>query len=68
MDISLHKIGEKFFKIKILIKKLEFFYDVLQFSMLNPYAEWKFCRSFCDKKFVSFCKLLGDLPPPGKIK
>ena len=52
IDISLHKIGKNSCKIWILIEKLEFLDDTLQFSMLNPYAEWKFCRGFCDKKFV----------------
>jgi len=48
----LHILCKKFCKILILMKKLEFKYDTLQFSMLNPYVEWKFRRSCCDKKFV----------------
>jgi len=52
LNIFLDKIGKNFCKILKVVEKLEFEDDILQFSMLNPYAQWKFCRTFCDKKFV----------------
>jgi len=69
LNIFSHEIVKKFCKILILLEKLEFKYDILQSFMLNPFAEWKLCRSLRQKVCLlySFRKLLGDLPPPDFI-